>query len=95
MEEKMTARLPNLDIELVRRDFPEEQAEVVTIRLKATPDLRSVAGFLAPQAMMMPFLAANPFLQMAQAAWAPWLKMMGAEMTALPGPEREKPGTEQ
>ena len=76
-ETKVTGSLPNLDMTIVRRKLPEENSEVVTVNLKATPSLRAVAGAVAsnpalPAAMLM----ATPLLLWSRAvaaAWRPWL----------------------
>lgn len=87
-ETKVTGRLPNLDMTIVRRKMPDEQAEVVTVNLKATPSLRAVAGTLAtnpalPAAMLM----AAPLLlwgSAVQAAWRPWLGWLPSAAPATP-----------
>lgn len=86
-ETKLTANLPNLDIEIVRRVADDGGAETLTMTLRATPDLDSAARLFLPQAMLMPLLAANPFLQawarmMAQ-AWSPWAALP-------PPPDRQR-----
>lgn len=93
-ETRITANLPNLDMEIRHRD-EGEAGEVVTIRLQATPNMRIAAASLLPA---LPFalsganpMTANPFManpllanpmaawmRMAYAFWQPWLK-------ALPG----------
>lgn len=85
-ETKFTADLPRLDVEIVRRDHPEEQAEVVTIEMRATPSFRAVSGHLASTPMgQMTMLLAMPLawsvMPMAlwarslEAAWRPWLAL--------------------
>ncbi len=46
-ETRMNARLPNLDIEILRRKPPEERAEMMTGRMRATPSFGAVGGHLA------------------------------------------------
>ena len=66
-ETKATARLPNLDIEIVRSRSPAADAESITISLQAAPSFEAFGRFLE---------ATNPFLfwmRFAQTAWTPWL----------------------
>ena len=94
-ETTVTARLPNLDVEMTRRELPEENAETITLRLRATPSFEAFAGALLQpnHSAFAPFIAAwtaptvNPFfpwLQMTQAMWAPWLQAM---MPTVPQPK--------
>jgi hypothetical protein len=74
-ETKATARLPNLDIEIVRSRSPAGDAERITISLQAAPSFAAFGRFLE---------ATNPFLfwvRCAQTAWTPWL---GAAAASLP-----------
>lgn len=60
---RLTASLPNLDIEFGHLDAGEE-GEVVTIRLRAVPDMDTAIASLAsalPFAMALPFASAVPF----------------------------------
>ena len=75
-ETRATARLPHLDVEIVHRRLPEEQAEQLAISLKASPSFETVARHLEAQALLWPWLAANPWAvwqQLLRAAWQPWL----------------------
>jgi predicted kinase len=75
-ETRATARLPHLDIEIVHRQLPEEQAEQLAISLKASPSLDAFARYLESQTVFWPWLAANPLLawqRLLLAAWQPWL----------------------
>ena len=74
-ETKATARLPNLDVEIVRSRSPTGDAERITISLQATPSFEAFGRFLG---------TTNPFLfwmRFAQTAWTPWL---GASAARLP-----------
>jgi hypothetical protein len=86
-ETRITANLPNLDMEIRHRD-EGDAGEVVTIRLQATPNLRIAAGALLPAipfalasttpVFANPFLA-NPFtawMQLTRALWQPWLRAL-------------------
>lgn len=84
-ETAVIANLPNLEIRVVRRELPEEGAEVIGVQLKATPSFDAVAAdfrralapamassaFLSPQA----FWSVGPLQFWAAAAqmWRPWL----------------------
>ncbi|MGI8569367.1 MAG: hypothetical protein ACR2KT_10015 [Methylocella sp.] len=71
---KVTARLPNLDIEIVRSRSLAGDAERVTISLQAAPSFEVFGRFLE---------AANPFLfwmRFAQTAWTPWLRSAPANL---------------
>lgn len=92
-ETKITGRLPMVDIEMTRRELPEENAETITLHMRAMPSVEAFArAMLQPtNSPLSPFFAAwttptvNPFLpwlQMTQAMWAPWLQAMMP--TALP-----------
>jgi hypothetical protein len=75
-ETRATARLPHLDVEIVHRRLPEEQAEQLAISLKAMPSFDAFARALDAGALFWPWLAANPLLawqRLLQAAWEPWL----------------------
>lgn len=69
-ETRATARLPNLDIEILHRRSWEGDAEQVRVTLTGVPSLEAAGRLLE---------AGNPFLlwmRMAEAAWAPWLALM-------------------
>jgi hypothetical protein len=64
---RATARLPGLDIEIVHRRVFEDDAEQISINLRAAPSFEAFGRTLD---------AANPFAVWAQAtqlAWQPWL----------------------
>ena len=83
---RATAHLPGLDIEIVHRRSPNDDAEMISIQLQAVPSFEAFGRFLE---------AANPFAFWARAAqlvWQPWLGAVGALApregadTALPKP---------
>ena len=41
---KLTAHLPTLDVEITRRDLPEQNAQAVTIHITATPSFDAAAA---------------------------------------------------
>ena len=64
---RATARLPGLDIEIVHRRSLNEQAEQLTINVRAIPSFEAFGRLLE---------TTNPFAlwsQTAQIAWYPWL----------------------
>ncbi len=85
-ETKITAKLPNLDVEITRRELPEHDAESITLRMTAVPSFEAFAGYLRAQGShpLSPFGAAwmmNPWAdlmaswsRLAQVAWMPWLE---------------------
>lgn len=87
-ETKLTANLPRMDIEMIRRDDPDQNMETMTIQMRATPSFKAVGDYLAPT-MANPLLLmwAVPFALWAravEAAWRPWLALEG------PSPARER-----
>ena len=77
---KFTANLPKLDVELVHVQDPEQDAEVVTIKMTANPSFDAVGDYLAksiinPTTMMwaIPF---GLWSGMVEAAWRPWLSAL-------------------
>jgi len=76
LETTASAHLPGLDVEIVHRRLPDENAEQISIHLKAMPSFEAFGDYLR---------TANPFVLWAtamQAAWAPWLAM--AQSAGLP-----------
>ncbi len=106
-ETKITAKLPNLDVEITRRELPEHDAETITLHMTAVPSFEAFAGYLNKQGnlplspfgaawMMSPW--ANPWAnlmqswtQLAQLAWMPWIE---ATTPRLTGP-RDDEGVSQ
>ncbi len=84
---KITANLPNLQIEIRRRELPEERAEAMTIHMRATPSIDAVANAMLPGlsalATMNPMTA---WMRAVEIAWQPWLRAMGYPALA---PRRE------
>ncbi|HET6377867.1 MAG TPA: hypothetical protein VFG05_06105 [Methylocella sp.] len=83
-ETRATARLPNLDIEIVHSRSPSGQAERLSISVLAVPSFEAFNRYVE---------AANPFLfwmRAAETAWAPWLEAwrpllpLGKEERRLP-----------
>ncbi len=84
-ETKATARLPNLDIEIIHSRSAEGGAERLSISLLAIPSFEAFGRYIE---------SANPFLfwmRVAQTAWAPWLGSAPASL--LPGNAGYLPAT--
>ena len=69
-ETRAVAKLPQLDIEIRRRAAPEEQAEYLSIQLRATPGFEAAAAMLDPFRLMTAWAGVNP--------WLAWLRMVEA-----------------
>ena len=95
-ETRVTATLPNLDLEMRFARDPDGQAETVTLSLRATPGFDAAAGLLAGPALPLALMGAagplaNPFAfwaGFARLAWQPWIEAM----RALPGPGAQRRG---
>jgi hypothetical protein len=88
-ETRAVAHLPNLDIEILHRQLPDERAEQLLISLRARPSFEGFGRWLDAAGPASPWLALNPFLAWQQAAlalWAPWL---AAAARTLPEPGRD------
>jgi hypothetical protein len=75
-ETRAVARLPNLDIEILHRRLPDEEAEQLAISLKARPSFEAFARFYEAAGPGWPWLALNPLLAwpvLLRAMWTPWL----------------------
>jgi hypothetical protein len=91
-ETRAVAHLPNLDIEILHRQLPQECAEQLLISLRARPSFETFARWPQAPGPASAWLALNPFLAWQQAVlalWAPWL---AAAARTLPGPGRDEPG---
>ena len=72
-ETRATARLPNLDIEILHRRPWEGNEEQLVVMLRAVPSFEAVGRWLE---------ASNPLLvwsRMMQAAWSPWVHGLTGE----------------
>ena len=88
-ETRMTAETPSLNVHILRRKFPDQNTEYVSVKIVAEPSVQSFLGLGAmprlPLPMAMP-LAAGALAPLAQglslwtglmqAAWRPWFQMM-------------------
>ena len=88
-ETRAVARLPHLDIEIRHRKLPEEGAELLSVTLRATPDLGTAAALLDPFRLADPrrlvaaWCSFNP--------WLAWLRLagVGPARSLAAGPPRE------
>ena len=99
-ETKMNAALPNLDVEILHRRLPDQNAEVMTISLKATPSFEAVTGLLPPllsaqfgslpamQPMMQPMML---WARWTEAMWRPWLQLAGLPLRLTGDASRQLP----
>ncbi|MBP0633222.1 hypothetical protein [Cupriavidus sp. AcVe19-1a] len=74
-ETRITAHLPTIDIELMHRELPEQNAELITVQIRATPSFEAMERWLAQSAT---FALGQPFAlqlwtDMLRGAWVPWL----------------------
>jgi hypothetical protein len=84
-ETRATAHLPNLDIEILYRQLPNEGAEQLQISLRAQPSFETFGRWFEGAGPASAWLALNPLLAWQQAAlafWAPWLSVASR---TLPG----------
>ena len=78
-ETTITSNIPTLDMTIVRRKQPEENAETITVNLRATPDLATVGKGVARSLCAPAVMWALPFAAtatVASAMWRPWLGML-------------------
>ena len=86
-ETRAVANLPNLNIEILHREAPEEGAEYLSITLRGTPDLATAASLLDP----FPCWAPRPF-----EPWQAWLRLVDpfglwrAAAAMLAGPRQRR-----
>jgi hypothetical protein len=87
-ETRLTSSVANLDVEIVRRDYPEDNAEVMTIRLRATPSFEAVSrSLMSPFSSPFPFNPLLAWAHMVQAAWSPLLSAMAPRVQTAGEPE--------
>jgi hypothetical protein len=90
-ETRAVAHLPNLDIEIVYRELPDEDAEQLLISLRARPSFEALTHWLDAPGRASGWLALNPFLVWQQATLAPWAPWLAAASRTLPGAARSGP----
>ena len=83
---KLTAHLPTVDVEIIRRSVPEQNAEAITIHITATPSFDAAARWLLQGSL---FPIAPPFSLWADVmrVWQPWLPVSSGTTRSLPDPE--------
>ena len=86
-ESSITAHLPTMDIELMRRYMPEQNTELISVLIRATPGFAAMEHWLA-QSPPLPFEEVFQWwADMVRAAWQPWLALNPALALLLPHPE--------
>ena len=81
-ETRATARLPNLDIEILHRRPWEGNEECLMVMLRAVPSFEAFGRLLE---------ASNPLLawtRMMEAAWSPWVRGLTTALSASVRPPR-------
>jgi hypothetical protein len=69
-ETRAVANLPNLNIEILHREAPQEGAEYLSIILRGTPDLGAALRLLDPFGLLLAGPAAASF-----DPWRAWLRL--------------------
>ncbi len=102
-ETRLIAALPQLDVEIARRETVDPDEQILVIRLRAKPSFQAVAEHLAGRglplaaALMLP--PVDWWASWVRAACLPWqaaagLMAMGAATLPLPGdPASGEPGS--
>lgn len=96
-ETRMTAETPSLNVHILRRKFPDQNTEYVSVKIVAEPSVQSFLGLGAMPRLPLPIPAmaplAGPIAQgltlwagLMQAAWRPWFQMMSPFLP--PPPDR-------
>ena len=80
-ETRAVAHLPNLDIEILHRQLPDERAEQLLISLRARPSFDALARWFEGSGAASAWLVLNPFVAWQQAALALWLPWLTASRT--------------
>lgn len=65
---RAVAKLPHLEIEIRHSKAAGDEAEYLSVSLRATPDLDTALGWLDPMRTMRAWAAFNPWL-------APWVAL--------------------
>lgn len=83
-ESRWIADLPRLRVDIVRRDFPDENARTISIQMTATPSFSAMGEALigrpAPVSPLALFAPINPvaaWMSAAQLVMSPWLALFG------------------
>ncbi|OYD85125.1 hypothetical protein [Azospirillum brasilense] len=79
-ETKLTAALPNLDIQILHRDDPERGAETIAVQITATPSFDALRGMMGPALLASANPLLNPAFANANPMLAPWLAPWAAPM---------------
>ncbi len=85
-ETRITVHLPTIDIELMHHQLPEQNAELMTVQIRATPSFEAMERWLAQSATFAPGqpFALQLWTDMLRRAWLPWLVMNPALALFVP-----------
>ncbi len=87
-ETTWTTHLPGLDVEITRWSLAPEQAEILDIRLRATPTFEAVGRWLSHPQVALAFWLASESLAlwagMWEGLWQPWLSLAATLPEPLP-----------
>ena len=93
-ETKLTARLPNLEVEIIRREDAAANAEMLTLNFRAVPSFEAFGRYLlGPVSAAKPLAEAGPlglWFDLWRQAWTPWLDAAAAMRS---GAERQAAAT--
>jgi hypothetical protein len=89
-EASITAHLPTIDIELMRRLVPEQNAELITVQIRATPSFEAMERWLAQSSAFPLGAPLQWWTDIVRAAWQPWLALNPALALLLPRSDGEK-----
>ncbi|MCW2243401.1 hypothetical protein [Azospirillum canadense] len=108
-ETKLTAALPNMDIQILHREDPERGAEIIALQITATPSFDAALGLFGPallgQMMRNPGvnpMMANPMMALWAApmqawtqAWTGMVRQAWAPWLRLPYGDQKRPGDQK
>jgi hypothetical protein len=83
-EATITAHLPTVDIEFMRRRVPEQNAELITVQIRATPSFEAMERWLTQSPSLPLGDAFQWWTDLMLAAWQPWLVINPALALLLP-----------
>ncbi|WER50566.1 hypothetical protein CupriaWKF_34210 [Cupriavidus sp. WKF15] len=85
-ETRITAQLPIIDIELMHRELTEQNAELITAQIRATPSFEAMERWLVQSAAFAPGqpFALQLWTDILCRAWLPWLAMNPALVLFVP-----------
>ncbi len=103
-ETKLTAALPNMDIQILHREDPERGAEIIALQITATPSFDAALGLFGPALMgqMLQNPASNPMMALWAApmqawtqAWTGMVRQAWAPWLRLPYGDEKRTGDQK